>query len=122
MKKHHLKALIFDSYYDSYKGVVSYVRVMDGIVKPGTKIKLMATNKIYEVTEVGVFTPSYYQYDELRAGDVGYITASIKNVRDARVGDTITEADRPTEEALEGYKPAIPMVYSGILSSRWSKI
>ena len=109
-----LKALIFDSYYDSYKGVVSYVRIKDGVVKPGTKIKLMATNKVYEVVEVGVFTPKLMPIPELRAGDVGYITGSIKNVRDARVGDTITEADRPTEEALPGYKPAIPMVYSGI--------
>ncbi|GKX65564.1 translation elongation factor 4 [Inconstantimicrobium mannanitabidum] len=109
-----LKALIFDSYYDSYKGVVNHVRVIDGRVKPGTKIKLMATNKIYEVVEVGVFTPNVLPVPELSAGDVGYITASIKNVRDARVGDTITYADRPTEKALAGYKPAIPMVYSGI--------
>ncbi|GAA0814314.1 translation elongation factor 4 [Clostridium tertium] len=109
-----LKALIFDSYYDSYKGVVSYVRIFDGVVKPGTKIKLMATNKVCEVTEVGVFTPKTLPIGELRAGDVGYIAASIKNVRDARVGDTITEADRPTAEALPGYKPAVPMVYSGI--------
>ncbi|WP_066896703.1 translation elongation factor 4 [Clostridium nigeriense] len=109
-----LKALIFDSYYDSYKGVVSYVRIFDGTIKPGTKIKLMATNKVYEVTEVGVFTPKILPIGELRAGDVGYIAASIKNVRDARVGDTITEADRPVAEALPGYKPAVPMVYSGI--------
>ena len=109
-----LKALIFDSYYDSYKGVVSYVRIFDGVVKPGTKIKLMATNKVCEVTEVGVFTPKTLPIAELRAGDVGYIAASIKNVRDARVGDTITEADRPTAEAMPGYKPAVPMVYSGI--------
>ena len=109
-----LKALIFDSYYDSYKGVVSYVRIKDGVVKPGTKIKLMATKKVYEVVEVGVFTPRLLPTQELRAGDVGYITGSIKNVRDARVGDTITEADRPTDKALAGYKPAIPMVYSGI--------
>lgn len=109
-----LKALIFDSYYDSYKGIVSYVRIKDGKVKQGTKIKLMATNKIYEVVEVGVFTPKLFPIDELRAGDVGYITGSIKNVRDARVGDTITEALRPTKEALPGYKPAIPMVFSGI--------
>ncbi len=109
-----LKALIFDSYYDSYKGVVSYVRVFDGVVKPGTKIKLMATNKVCEVTEVGVFTPKTLPISELRAGDVGYIAASIKNVRDARVGDTITEAERPTAEAMPGYKPAVPMVYSGI--------
>lgn len=109
-----LKALIFDSYYDSYKGVVSHVRVIDGVVKPGTKIKLMYTNKVYEVTEVGVFTPAMLPINQLSAGDVGYITASIKNVRDARVGDTVTEADRPTSKALPGYKPAIPMVYSGI--------
>ncbi|WP_160686153.1 translation elongation factor 4 [Clostridium sp. C2-6-12] len=109
-----LKALIFDSYYDSYKGVVCIVRVFDGKVKVGSKIKLMATNKVYDVTEVGVFTPGVLPTGELSAGDVGYITASIKNVRDARVGDTITEASRPTEKALTGYKPAIPMVYSGI--------
>jgi len=109
-----LKALIFDSYYDSYKGVVCIVRVMDGKIKVGSKIKLMATNKFYDVTEVGVFTPGILPIGELSAGDVGYVTASIKNVRDARVGDTLTEANRPTAEALKGYKPAIPMVYSGI--------
>ena len=109
-----LKALIFDSYYDSYKGVVCYVRILDGVVKPGTKIKLMSTDKVYDVVEVGVFTPRLFPIGELRAGDVGYVTASIKNVRDARVGDTITYADRPTAEALPGYKPAVPMVYSGI--------
>ncbi len=116
-----LKALIFDSYYDSYKGVVCIVRIMDGKIKIGTKIKLMATNKIYDVAEVGVFTPGVLPIDELRAGDVGYVTASIKNVRDARVGDTITEANRPTLEALTGYKPAIPMVYSGIYPVDGSK-
>ena len=109
-----LKALIFDSFYDSYKGVVCYVRVNEGKVKIGTKIKLMATNKVYEVTEVGVFTPGFMPMSELSAGDVGYVTGSIKNVRDARVGDTITEADRPTDTALPGYKPAVPMVFSGI--------
>ncbi|MGL5244373.1 MAG: translation elongation factor 4, partial [Sarcina sp.] len=109
-----LKALIFDSYYDSYKGVVCYVRIKDGVVKPGTKIKFMSLNKVYEVTEVGVFTPALMPVKQLSAGEVGYITASIKNVRDARVGDTITYADRPTDEPLMGYKPAIPMVYSGI--------
>ena len=109
-----LKALIFDSYYDSYKGVVCIVRVIDGKMKIGSKIKLMATNKFYDVTEVGVFTPGVLPIGELSAGDVGYVTASIKNVRDARVGDTITEANRPTQNALKGYKPAIPMVYSGI--------
>jgi GTP-binding protein LepA len=109
-----LRALIFDSYYDSYKGVVCYVRVTEGTVKIGTKMKLMITGKVYEATEVGVFSPGFLPTGELRAGDVGYITASIKNVRDARVGDTITEADRPAKEALPGYKPAVPMVFSGI--------
>lgn len=109
-----LKALVFDSYYDSYKGVVCYVRVKDGVVKKGTKIKFMASNKVYEVVEVGVFAPNYLPISELSAGDVGYITASIKNVRDARVGDTITYADNPTDEPLKGYRPAVPMVFSGI--------
>ncbi|WP_102400143.1 translation elongation factor 4 [Haloimpatiens massiliensis] len=109
-----LKALVFDSYYDSYKGVVSFIRVMDGTIKQGTKMKFMSTGKEYEVTEVGIFAPNFYPVEELKAGEVGYFTASIKNVRDARVGDTVTEAKRPTEEALPGYRPAIPMVYSGI--------
>jgi len=109
-----LKALIFDSFYDTYKGVISFVRIMDGTVKIGTRIKLMATEKIYDVTEVGVFAPQFVPTGELRAGDVGYIVASIKNVRDARVGDTITEAERPADKALPGYRPAIPMVFSGI--------
>lgn len=109
-----LKALIFDSYYDSYKGVVTYIRVFDGVVKPGTKIKLMNTNKVYDVTEVGVFTPGPLKVDELRAGDVGYLSAAIRNVKDARAGDTITEAGRPATQPLEGYRPAIPMVFSGI--------
>lgn len=109
-----LKALIFDSYYDSYKGVVSYVRIMEGTVKVGTKIKFMASKKEYDVTEVGVFTPGFFTMPQLSAGEVGYITASIKNLRDAAVGDTITEAARPASEPLEGYRPAVPMVYSGI--------
>ncbi|MBV7273036.1 elongation factor 4 [Clostridiaceae bacterium UIB06] len=109
-----LKALIFDSYYDSYKGVVCHIRVKEGTIKPGTEIKLISTDKVYEVTETGVFVPRYMPVTELRAGDVGYFTASIKNVRDARVGDTVTEAKRPAEEALEGYRPAVPMVFSGI--------
>ena len=109
-----LKALIFDSHYDSYKGVVCYIRLKDGKIKSGTKIKFMSTGKVYEITEVGVFTPALMPVKELSAGEVGYITASIKNVRDARVGDTVTYADNPTKEPLSGYKPAIPMVYSGI--------
>lgn len=109
-----LRALIFDSTYDSYKGVVSFVRVKEGTIIPGMKVKFMATGKEYEVTEVGVFTPEYLPVDALKAGDVGYITGSIKNVRDARVGDTVTSAKNPATEALPGYKKAIPMVYSGI--------
>lgn len=109
-----LKALIFDSYYDSYKGVVCYVAIKEGSVKAGTKIKLMASDKSYEVTELGVFAPGFVPMQELRAGDVGYIIASIKNVRDARVGDTITEFSNPAKEALLGYRPAVPMVFSGI--------
>lgn len=109
-----LKALVFDSYYDSYKGVVSFIRVIDGTIKQGTKMKFISTGKEYEVTEVGIFAPNFYPVEELKAGEVGYFTASIKNVRDARVGDTVTEAKRPTAEALPGYRPAIPMVYSGI--------
>lgn len=109
-----LRALIFDSSYDSYRGVVCHLRVKEGTIKPGIKIKLMVTGKVYEVVETGVFAPRYMPVSELKAGDVGYFTASIKNVRDARVGDTVTEADRPAKESLPGYRPAIPMVYSGI--------
>lgn len=116
-----LKALIFDSYYDSYKGVVAYIRVFDGVVKPGTKIKFMNTNKVYDVTEVGVFTPGPLKMEELRAGDVGYLAASIRNVKDARAGDTITEANRPTAAPMEGYRPAVPMVFSGIYPVDGSK-
>lgn len=120
-EKAPLKALIFDSYYDSYKGVVCHVRVKDGSVKAGTAIKLMATGKVYDVTETGIFVPQYLPVSELKAGDVGYITASIKNVRDARVGDTITENERPASEALEGYRPAVSMVYCGIYPSDGAK-
>ncbi|MBO1263809.1 elongation factor 4 [Proteiniclasticum sp. SCR006] len=109
-----LRALIFDSTYDSYKGVVSFVRIKEGTIRPGTKVKFMATGKEYEVTEVGVFVPEYLPVEELKAGDVGYITGSIKNVRDARVGDTVTTAKNPATEALPGYKKAVPMVFSGI--------
>ncbi|NPE20594.1 MULTISPECIES: translation elongation factor 4 [unclassified Fusibacter] len=109
-----LKALIFDSYYDSYKGAVAYVRVLDGSIKKGDWIKMMAKNVSYEVTEVGIFTPAMIPTKILQAGDVGYITASIKNVKDCTVGDTITYRDNPTAEALPGYKPATPMVFCGI--------
>lgn len=109
-----LKALIFDSYYDTYKGVVCYVRVFEGTIKPGMKIKMMATDKEFEVVEVGVSTSKNILVDKLEAGDVGFITASIKNVKEARVGDTITDAHNPTAEPLPGYKEVVPMVYCGI--------
>lgn len=109
-----LKALIFDSYYDNYKGVIIYARVFDGRVKKGDIIKMMNTDKKYEVTEVGYCVPFTKESKELRAGDVGYIQASIKQVKDARVGDTITGADRATEKALPGYKKAQSMVFCGI--------
>lgn len=109
-----LKALIFDSVYDSYRGVVLNVRIMDGMVKPGDKIQLMSNGKTFEVTEVGVFSPKAIQRDYLMVGDVGYITASIKTVQDTRVGDTITLANNPASEPLEGYRQMNPMVYCGL--------
>jgi GTP-binding protein LepA len=116
-----LKALIFDSYYDSYKGVVAYVRVFEGTVKKGTTIKMMNTGKTFEVTEVGVMSPGQVPLAELKAGDVGYIAASIKDMRSCRVGDTITDATNPTKEALPGYKKATPMVYCGIYPGEGEK-
>ncbi|MDO4594189.1 MAG: translation elongation factor 4 [Tissierellia bacterium] len=109
-----LKALIFDSYYDAYRGVVCYVRVFDGSVKPGDRIKMMATGKDFEVTAVGYSKDKKIETDILKSGDVGFIEASIKNVRDAQVGDTITDYYNPTENRLSGYKKVVPMVYSGI--------
>ncbi|WP_404403985.1 translation elongation factor 4 [Jeotgalibacillus malaysiensis] len=109
-----LKALIFDSLYDPYRGVVAYIRIVEGRVKPGDKIRMMATGKEFEVNEIGVFTPKATPQDELTVGDVGYLTAAIKNVSDTRVGDTITSAVTPTEEALPGYRKMNPMVYCGL--------
>ncbi len=109
-----LKALIFDSYYDAYKGAIASIRVFDGKVKKGDMIKMVANDVSYEVTEVGIFTPAMTPAKELLAGDVGYLCASIKNVKDCSVGDTITLLNNPCKEALAGYKPANPMVYCGI--------
>ncbi len=109
-----LKALIFDSAYDTYRGVVLSVRIVDGIVKPGDEIQMMSNGKTFEVTEVGVFSPSPLKRDQLMVGEVGYITANIKNVRDTRVGDTITLVSNPTEEALPGYRQMNPMVFCGL--------
>ena len=117
-----LKALIFDALYDSYKGVIVFCRVKEGTVKVGDKIKMMATGAMDEVTEVGYFgAGQFIPCDELSAGMVGYICASIKNVRDTRVGDTVTNADRPCAEALPGYKKVNPMVYCGLYPSDGAK-
>ncbi len=109
-----LKALIFDSHYDAYKGTIIYVRVVDGLIAPGTRMHMMATGAQYEVIEVGVFRPRMTVVAELRAGDVGYVAAAIKTVRDTRVGDTITDAHRPVAEPLPGYRRMNPMVFCGL--------
>ena len=109
-----LKALIFDSLYDPYRGVVAYIRVMEGTVRPGDKIRMMATGKEFEVIEAGVFTPKTTLRDELTVGDVGFLTAAIKNVGDTRVGDTITSVVNPATESLPGYRRLNPMVYCGL--------
>ncbi len=109
-----LKALIFDSHYDPYKGVIIYSRIVDGKIKAGSKIKMMATGKEFEVIEVGAFMPRMTIVDELNVGDVGFIVAGIKTVGDTRVGDTITDAKNPTAEPLPGYRKINPMVYCGL--------
>ncbi len=117
-----LKALIFDSVYDSYKGVIVFCRIMDGRVKKGTTVRMMATGFTAEVVEVGYFGAGrFIPCDELTAGMVGYLTASIKNVRDTRVGDTVTDASRPCAEALPGYKKVQPMVYCGLYPADGAK-
>ncbi|RYL90386.1 translation elongation factor 4 [Sporolactobacillus sp. THM19-2] len=109
-----LRALIFDSLYDTYRGVVVYIRVMDGTVKVGDKIKLMSNGKIFEVTEVGVSTPKIETRDSLTVGDVGFLTAAIKSVHETRVGDTVTSAEQPASKPLPGYRRKHPMVYCGL--------
>ena len=114
-KDNPLAALIFDSLYDPYKGVIVFCRIKEGTVKKGTKIRMMATGAEFDTVEVGYFgAGQFIPCDELTAGMVGYITASIKNVRDTRVGDTVTDADRPCAEPLPGYKKVNPMVYCGM--------
>jgi GTP-binding protein LepA len=112
-----LKALIFDSYYDPYRGAVAFVRVFDGEVKPGMRIRLFSTGKEFEVTEVGAQTPKMTKFEKLSAGEVGYIAASIKDVRDIKIGDTITDAKKPANSPVPGFRPAKPMVYAGIYPS-----
>ena len=116
-----LKALIFDSYYDNYKGVILFVRVKDGSVKKGDKIKTFRSDKVYEVTEVGVFAPGLYEKNGLAAGEVGYIAASIKSIQDVAVGDTVINAENPAAEPLPGYKKVQPVVFCGIYPLDGSK-
>ena len=117
-----LQALIFDSIYDSYKGVIVFVRVMEGTIKKGTKIKMLATGASADVVELGIFGPGQFiPCEELSAGMVGYITASLKNVKDTRVGDTVTDANRPCAEPLPGYKKVNPMVYCGMYPADGAK-
>ncbi len=116
-----LKALIFDSFYDNFKGVICFVRIMDGTVRVGTKIKTFMSDKQFVVTETGVFSPKMTPTSSLSAGEVGYIAASIKSIEDTAVGDTITEVERPAIEPLPGYKKALPMVFSGVFPLDGSK-
>ncbi|MDD4238184.1 MAG: translation elongation factor 4 [Desulfotomaculaceae bacterium] len=109
-----LRALIFDSHYDPYKGIIAYVRVVDGTVTNGMQVKMIATGKEFEVNEVGIFRPSPTSVEELRTGEVGYIAASIKNVKDCHVGDTVTDGKRPASVSLPGYRKVTPMVYCGL--------
>ncbi|HQA47991.1 MAG: elongation factor 4 [Clostridiales bacterium] len=109
-----LKALIFDSFYDSYRGAISYVRIFEGSVRPGMRIKMFSTGKSFEVDQVGIFTPAPTPVEELSAGSVGFIAAGIKNVRDTRVGDTITDSDNPADKPLPGYRKMNSMVFCGI--------
>ena len=109
-----LKALIFDSQYDRYRGVIAYIRVVEGSIRKGSMIKFMNTGKVFEVSEIGVFRPGMEPIENLSAGEVGYLIASIKDVGDARVGDTVTEADHPASEPLPGYRRVVPMVYCGL--------
>ena len=116
-----LKALVFDSYYDNYRGAISFVRVMDGSVKKGDMIKFMSTGKKFEVTETGIFSPGQIPTPSLKAGDVGFVAASVKNVSDTRVGDTITNSEKPTAKPYPGYKKATPMVFCGVYPADGAK-
>jgi len=116
-----LKALVFDSYYDNYKGVIAHVKVKEGTIRTGMKIRMMATGKEFDVVEVGIFRPNMLSTGELGTGEVGYVAASMKNVRDTRVGDTITDAFNPASNPLPGYRPAIPMVFCGIYPADGAK-
>ena len=109
-----LQALIFDAFYDNYRGAICFIRIKEGAIRPGMRMRLMATGSEFDVVEVGHLSPGYVPCDELKAGDVGYVSASIKDVRDTRVGDTVTDAENPAREPLPGYREVTPMVYCGI--------
>ena len=113
-EKKPLRALIFDSYFDAYKGVIAHIRLMDGLIKKGMELRMMATGKVFEVTDVGCFQPAPVEVPQLAAGDVGFIAGSLKNVRDVRVGDTVTTTENPAPEPLPGYRGVTPMVYCGL--------
>ncbi len=113
-EKKPLRALIFDSYFDSYKGVIANIRLIDGLIKKGMELQMMATGKVFEVTDVGCFQPAPVEVPQLAAGDVGFIAGSLKNVRDVRVGDTVTTTENPAPEPLPGYRGVTPMVYCGL--------
>ena len=117
----HLQALIFDSYYDPYKGIIALIRVVNGEIKVGDNIKMMATNSIYEVVELGVHNPNEIKKDKLVSGEVGYLCANIKTINDIKVGDTITLKDNPAKESLPGYQPMKPMVFCGLYPVESSK-
>ena len=117
-----LQALIFDAYYDNYKGAICFVRVMQGMVKTGMRMRMMASKAEFDIVEVGTFSPGYRPCDSLKAGDVGYISASIKDISDTRVGDTITNAERPASAPLPGYRKVTPMVFCGIYPCRRQRL
>ena len=112
--KSPLKALIFDSHYDDFRGVITYIRIMEGTLKKGDKIKIMSTEKEFDILEIGVFSPKMKETEELSAGSVGYIITGIKSIKDTQVGDTITHVKNPTETALADYRPALSMVFAGV--------
>ncbi len=113
-ENHPLKALIFDSYFDAYKGAIAHIRLFDGQITPGMQLKMMSTGKTFDVTDLGCFRPTPVNVDNLRAGQVGFVAGSLKNVKDVRVGDTITSVENPTAEPLPGYRGVTPMVYCGL--------
>ncbi len=117
-----LKALLVDSWYDQYLGVMALIRVYDGTVKKGTKIRMMQTGAVHLVDRVGVFTPKLTEIDELKPGQLGFVTAAIKTVADTKVGDTLTDDRKPATEALDGFKPSVPVVFCGLFSCRCSRL